>query len=225
VPEGQDLPERLDSVLDVLYAMFTEGHTANSGDALLRRDICEEAMRLGALLFRHPALAQSRVHALMALFHLHAARFETRADASGDLLLLAKHDRSEWDQGHIAAGVRHLARSTSGDAMTLYHLEAKLAACHTLARSWAETDWSRILELYDAIIAWTESPVVAPNRAIAVAEVAGALPRWARWRRPRDSRACVGMLLRSGAWGDAAAIGPVRRSTHPFRQGGGANGI
>ena len=175
VPEGQDLPERLDSVLDVLYAMFTEGHTAHSGDALLRRDICEEAMRLGALLLRHPALAQPGVHALMALFHLHAARFETRADAGGDLLLLAEQDRSEWDQGHIAAGVRHLARSASGDAMTLYHLEAELAACHTLARSWAETDWSRILELYDAIIARTESPVVALNRAIAVAEVAGAV--------------------------------------------------
>ena len=173
MPEGADLADRLDSVLDVLYAMFTEGHTAHSGDALLRRDICEEAMRLGALLLRHPALADPRVHALMALFHLHAARFDTRADAGGELLLLAEQDRSQWDQRHIAAGVRHLERSASGDAVTPYHLEAELAACHTLAPSWAETDWARIVELYEAVLARTGSPVVALNRAIAVAEVAG----------------------------------------------------
>ena len=175
IPEGPDLPERLDSVLDVLYAMFTEGHTAHAGDVLLRRDICEEAMRLGALLLRHPVLARPAVHALMALFHLHAARFETRADADGDLLLLAEQDRSQWDQGHIAAGMRHLERSASGDELTVYHLEAELAACHTLARSWEETDWRRIVKLYDEMLARCESPVVALNRAIAVAEVAGAL--------------------------------------------------
>jgi RNA polymerase sigma factor (sigma-70 family) len=175
MPEGADLPERLDSVLDVLYAMFTEGHTAHAGDALLRRDVCDEAMRLGSLLLRHPQLAQPAVHALMALFHLHAARFDTRADAGGDLLLLAEQDRTRWDQGHVAAGVRHLERSASGDELTLYHLEAELAACHTLAASWAATDWGRIVELYDAILARVESPVVALNRAIAVAEVSGAL--------------------------------------------------
>jgi RNA polymerase sigma-70 factor (ECF subfamily) len=109
----------------------------------------------------------------MALFHLHAARFETRADAGGELLLLAEQDRSQWDQRHIAAGVRHLERSASGDAVTPYHLEAELAACHTLAPSWAETDWARIVELYEAVLARTGSPVVALNRAIAVAEVAG----------------------------------------------------
>lgn len=174
MPEGADLPERLDSVLDVLYAMFTEGHTAHAGDALLRRDICEEAMRLGALLLRHRSLARPTVHALMALFHLHAARFETRADGAGELLLLADQDRSRWDREHIAAGVRHLEQSASGDDLTLYHLEAELAACHTLAPSWEETDWRRIIELYDAIIARVESPIVALNRAIAVAEVAGA---------------------------------------------------
>ena len=175
MPEGADLRERLDSVLDVLYAMFTEGHTAHAGDALLRRDICEEAMRLGALLIRHPALARPPVHALMALFHFQAARFDTRVDGGGDLLLLAEQDRSRWDRAHIAAGVRHLERSASGDERTLYHLEAELAACHTLAASWEETNWERIVELYDTILAKVESPVVALNRAIAVAEVSGAL--------------------------------------------------
>jgi RNA polymerase sigma factor (sigma-70 family) len=175
MPEGTELPERLDSVLDVLYAMFTEGHTAHAGDALLRRDICEEAMRLGALLLRHPVLARPDVHALMALFHLHAARFDTRVDADGELLLLAEQDRSRWDREHIAAGVKHLAWSASGEEITLYHLQAELAACHTLAPSWEQTNWRRIVELYDALLARIQSPVVALNRAVALAETAGAV--------------------------------------------------
>lgn len=213
MPEGADLPERLDSVLDVLYAMFTEGHTAHAGDALLRHDICEEAMRLGALLLRHPALARPTVHALMALFHLHAARFATRADGGGDLLLLADQDRSRWDRGHIAAGVRHLERSATGDEVTLYHLEAELAACHTLAPSWEETDWHRIIELYDAILARLESPIVALNRAIAVAEVAGplqalmalkALEGQSILRRYAPYEAAIGdMLRRLGRYDEA----------------------
>ena len=173
MPEGEFLSERLALVLEVLYAMFTEGHTAHAGDALVRRDICEEAMRLGALLLRHPSLAQPSVHALMALFHLHAARFETRADTEGSLLLLADQDRSQWDQAHIAAGVRHFERSAAGEELTRYHLESQLAACHTLASSWETTDWARIVKLYDALLDELPSPIVALNRAVAVAEVAG----------------------------------------------------
>jgi RNA polymerase sigma-70 factor (ECF subfamily) len=174
VPEGPELQERLESVLDVLYAMFTEGHTAHAGDSLLRRDICEEAMRLGALVLRHPALERPSVHALMALFHLHAARFDARTTDGGDVLLLAEQDRSRWDASHVAAGVRHLERAATGDELTIYHLEAELAACHTLASRWEATDWKRIVELYDAILAHTASPVVALNRAVAVGELSGA---------------------------------------------------
>jgi RNA polymerase sigma-70 factor (ECF subfamily) len=173
MPRGTELSERMESVLDVLYAMFTEGHTAHAGDALVRRDICEEAMRLGALLLRHPALARPSLHALMALFHLHAARFDTRVDGEGGLLLLAEQDRSCWDREHVAAGLRHLQRAATGDEVTRYHLEAELAACHTLAPSWEATNWGRIVELYDAILEMWQNPVVALNRAIAVAEVAG----------------------------------------------------
>lgn len=173
MPAGTELSERMESVLDVLYAMFTEGHTAHAGDALVRRAICEEAMRLGALLLRHPSLARPSLHALMALFHLHAARFDTRVDAEGGLLLLAEQDRSRWNREHVAAGVRHLQRAATGDEVTRYHVEAELAACHTLAPSWEETDWGRIVELYDAILEMGQNPVVALNRAIAVAEVAG----------------------------------------------------
>ena len=173
MPDRTQLPERLESVLEVLYAMFTEGHTAHSGDALLRRDICDEAMRLGALLLRHPPTARPDLHALMALFHLQAARFETRSDSEGQLLLLADQDRSRWDRAHMGAGLRHLERSAAGDDMTRYHIEAELAACHTLSPSWEETDWRRIVELYDRLVNVVQSPIVALNRAIAVAEVAG----------------------------------------------------
>jgi len=173
MPAGPELGERLESVLEVLYAMFTEGHTAHAGDALLRRDVCEEALRLGSLLLRHHDLARPAVHALMALFHLHAARFDTRVGSEGDLVLLAEQDRSCWDREHIAAGVRHLERSATGDELTRYHREAELAACHTLAPTWADTNWSRIVELYDELLKGTQSPVVALNRAVAVAEVAG----------------------------------------------------
>ena len=173
MPEEAGLAERLDSVLDVLYAMFTEGHTAHAGDALVRRDICEDAMRLGALLLRQPLLARPEVHALMALFHLNAARFDSRADSEGALLLLAEQDRSRWDRQHISAGVRHLERAAAGDQLTRYHLEAELAACHTLAPSWDATNWPRIVELYDQLLKLIDSPIVALNRAVAVAEVFG----------------------------------------------------
>ena len=173
VPDGSELGERLESVLEVLYAMFTEAHTAHAGDTLVRRDIGEDAMRLGALLLRDPALARPEVHALMALFHFTAARFDSRADAEGEPLLLAEQDRSQWDRQHMSAGLRHLERAAAGERLTRYHLEAELAACHTLAPSWEATNWKRIIELYDQLLTLVDSPIVALNRSIAVAEVAG----------------------------------------------------
>ena len=130
-------------------------------------------MRLGALLLRHPSVARPEAHALMALFHLHAARFDSRAGADGALLLLAEQDRSLWDREHMAAGLRHLERSAAGTRKTRYHLEAELAACHTLSPSWEATDWRRIVEIYDQLLEVMNSPIVALNKAIAVAEVAG----------------------------------------------------
>ena len=205
MPEGPHLPERLDSVLDVLYAMFTEGHTAHTGDALLRREICEEAMRLGALLLQHPSGQRPEVHALMALFHFHAARFDTRADDAGELLLLAEQDRSRWDREHMAAGLRHQERSAAGDRMTRYHVEAELAACHTLSPSWEATNWERIVGIYDRLIQIVDSPIVALNKAVAVAEVAGpaaglkeleALAGQSILRRYPPYDAAVGEMLR-----------------------------
>lgn len=215
VPEGPDLPERLDSVLDVLYAMFTEGHTAHAGDSLLRRDICEEAMRLGSLVLKHPALERPAVHALLALFHLHAARFDARTTDGGDVLLLAEQDRSRWDASHVAAGVRHLERAAAGDELTIYHLEAELAACHTLSPRWEGTDWKRIVQLYDAILKLTGSPVVALNRAVAVGELLGpaegllrleALAGELSLRRYPPYEAAMGEMLRRLGRGQDAVV-------------------
>jgi RNA polymerase sigma factor (sigma-70 family) len=215
MPEESQLGERLESVLEVLYAMFTEGHTAHAGDTLLRRDICEDAMRLGALLLRHPSLARPQVHALLALFHLSAARFDSRADAEGELLLLAEQDRSRWDRQHISAGVRHLERAAAGEELTRYHLEAELAACHTLAPSWEATDWRRIVGLYDRLDKLVDSPIVALNKAVAVAEVSGAaaglaileaLAGLSVLRRYPPYEAALGeMLRRLGRYEEAAA--------------------
>ncbi len=215
MPEGSQLPDRLESVLDVLYAMFTEGHAAHSGDALLRRDICDEAMRLGSLLLRNPSFARPEVHALMALFHLQAARFDTRADSEGEILLLAEQDRARWDNAHMSAGLRHLERSASGDQVTRYHIEAELAACHTLAPNWEATNWRRIVELYDTLESIVDSPIVALNKAIAVAEVAGAaagltaleaLTGQSVLRRYPPYEAALGeMLRRLGRFDEAAA--------------------
>lgn len=173
-PAGEEMRQRLDAVLDVLYLMFNEGHTAHEGEALMREDLCREALRLAELLAHDPQAASPRVHALAALFCFHAARFEARTDADGALVRLAEQDRARWDQQLLARGMMHLDRSAAGDELTTYHLEAEIAGCHTVARSHEATDWPRILRAYDQLLARTRSPVVAINRAVALREVRGA---------------------------------------------------
>jgi RNA polymerase sigma-70 factor (ECF subfamily) len=165
----RDLPAALDSVLEVLYAMFNEGYSTHRGEELVRRDICLEAIRLARLVAGHPALDTPKAHALAALLHLQGARLASRVDAEGNLLLLSEQDRSAWDRGMIAAGFRHLDRSARGDELSVYHLEAGIAAAHNAG----ETDWPEILRLYDLLLAAKPSPVVALNRAVALAMVEG----------------------------------------------------
>jgi RNA polymerase sigma-70 factor (ECF subfamily) len=173
VPEAAELPARLDSVLDVLYGLFNEGYGAHTGEDLIRHELCAEAIRLTALLAAHSAGDRPKVHALFALMLLQASRLPTRTDDRGDLLLLAEQDRTMWDRDMIAAGIRELARSGAGDELSEYHLQAGIAACHALALSYEETDWTRILASYDALLAMRPNPVVALNRTVALAMVAG----------------------------------------------------
>jgi RNA polymerase sigma-70 factor (ECF subfamily) len=173
IPEGEELTRRLDGVLRSLYLLFNEGYKASSGEKLVREEVCQEAIRLTTLLVHHAAGDQPRTHALLALMLLCAARLPTRVDADGNVLRLAEQDRTRWGQALIARGMFHLAQSAAGHAISEYHLQAGIAACHCAAPNFAATDWQRILELYDRLIEFDDSPVVALNRAVAVAEVNG----------------------------------------------------
>lgn len=173
VPAGPGLGERLESVRDALYLLFNEGYKASTGDALVRHDLCREAVRLTALLTRHPCGDEPRTHAMMALMLFNVARLETRSGEDGRLLLLADQDRSRWDRDLIRLGILHLSKSGVGNEATVLHYEAGIAASHCLAPDHASTNWSRILELYDGLVRLDSSPVVALNRAVAVARVAG----------------------------------------------------
>jgi RNA polymerase sigma factor (sigma-70 family) len=173
IPAGPDLKPRVDGVLHTLYLLFNEGYKASSGEHLIKEDLCQEAVRLATLLASHPAGDLPRTHALLALMLFNQARVPGRTDHAGNLVPLAEQNRSKWDRSMIALALTHLARSASGDAASVYHLEAAIAACHATAVE-GSTDWVRILELYDRLVAMDSSPVIALNRAVAVANVRGA---------------------------------------------------
>jgi RNA polymerase sigma factor (sigma-70 family) len=173
IPEGGELTRRLDGVLQSLYLLFNEGYKASSGDKLVREDVCEEAIRLTDLLAQHPAGNQPKTHALLALMLLNTARLPSRVNDDGTLLRLQEQDRSRWDRPMIVRGLFHLAQSAAGAEATEYHLQAGIAACHCAAKDYASTDWRQILGLYDRLVEFDDSPVVALNRAVALAEVHG----------------------------------------------------
>lgn len=173
VPHSGELVGRLDSVLEVLYLWFNEGYGAHEGTELVRTDLCDEAIRLARLLANHPATDRPTCHALLALMLLQAARFPTRIDGEGNLLLLRDQDRPQWDQRLVDLGLRHLERCAEGQEVGAYHLEAGIAACHATARSYEETDWWQIIDLYDHLYRVNPSPVVALNRAVARSRLLG----------------------------------------------------
>ncbi len=172
-PAGAELAARLDGVLATLYLLFNEGYKASRGEQLLREDLCHEAVRLAGLLVEHPVGDTPRAHALLALMLFNAARFPTRTDAQGDLLRLDAQDRSRWDRALIDRGLCHLVAAAQGDALTEYHVQAGIAACHCLAPDAASTDWTSILKHYDDLLRLNPSPIVALNRAVAVANLRG----------------------------------------------------
>ena len=173
IPPDNEMPARLNGVLQTLYLLFNEGYKASSGTRLVREDLCHEAIRLTTLLAAHPVGHQPRVNALAALMLLNGARLPARVDAVGDILRLEDQDRSRWDKTMIARGMFHLTQSASGDDISEYHLQAGIAAVHCTAENYESTDWPRILSLYDRLIEIDDSPVVALNRAVALAQVEG----------------------------------------------------
>lgn len=173
IPEGEDLAPRLNGVLATLYLLFNEGYKASSGDQLLREDLCREAIRLTALLVEHPVGRTPRAHALLALMLLTAARFPSRIDENGALLRLHDQDRSKWDQRLIDRGLKYLGEAARGSELSEYHLQAGIAAIHCTTPDYAATDWKQILRHYDELYRIKSSPIVALNRAVAVAHVHG----------------------------------------------------
>jgi RNA polymerase sigma-70 factor (ECF subfamily) len=172
VPPDHLLPERLDSVLAVLYLIFNEGYEASAGDSLVRRELCAEAVRLGRVLAELMP-DEGEALGLLALLLLHDARREARVGPAGELVLLEDQDRSRWDRAKIGEGVRLLDQAIRRSPPGPYRLQACIAALHAVAPTAAATDWRRILLLYDQLMEVVPSPVVALNRAVAVAMVDG----------------------------------------------------
>lgn len=168
VPRGEELTARIASVLEVIYLIFNEGYSATTGSDWMRLDLCEDALRLGRML---AALVpeEAEVHGLVALMELHLSRARARVGPSGEPVLLLDQDRSRWDRLLIQRGLAALARAEAlGRPPGPYTLQAAISACHARARVPEETDWPRIVALYDALVELTGSPVVELNRAVAV---------------------------------------------------------
>ncbi|AXK71305.1 RNA polymerase sigma factor [Lysobacter sp. TY2-98] len=200
VPRREELPERLDAVLQVLYLVFNEGYSATAGDDLVRPALCEDAMRLGRVLAGLMP-DEAEVHGLVALMELQASRLNARTDPDGNAILLADQDRGRWDRTLILHGLAELDRAVAlGGADGPYALQAAIAACHARAPSTEATDWARIAALYAQLSDVTASPVVELNRAVAESMAFGpehALPR-------------VDRLIEEGALGEYALLPAVR---------------
>ncbi len=173
MPSKGRLEQRLNSVLKVIYLMFSGGYAAHSGEDLIRVDVCLEALRLGRLV-ASSSMGAPRVDALVALMALQAARLPARTDATGDLVLLEEQDRSLWDDNLIALGFSYFDRSIAGDEISEWHVQAAIATTYASAACSAEINWASILEHYDQLMEMTNSPVVALNRAVVVMKVHGA---------------------------------------------------
>jgi RNA polymerase sigma-70 factor (ECF subfamily) len=190
LPQGSDLGARLESVLEVLYLLFSEGYSAHAGEDLIRQDLCGEALRLGRLVAQSPRLAPvPAAHALVALMAFQAARLPARVDRNGELVLLEEQDRARWDRKLVALGFAHFERSAEGPRMTVYHVQAAIAAVHAGAERTELTDWTRILSLYDDLVALNPSPVIRLNRAVALSRVAGAAAALAELQALEDEPA------------------------------------
>jgi RNA polymerase sigma factor (sigma-70 family) len=188
-PPLHDLRSRLPGVHAVLYLLFNEGYLSAQDAKPIRRDLCEEAIRLATLVAEHPVGAVPETFALLALMHLHAARLGARLDGEGELLLL-EEDRSRWDRARMQLGMQWLERAASGDVFSRYHAEAGIAAEHCLASSFRETRWEKIADLYAMLESIAPSPLHTMNRAVAVAE----------WRGPDAGLALLRDLTPPPSW-------------------------
>ena len=173
IADAADFTARLPAVQRALYLIFSEGYHGASAEAVVRSDLCHEAIRLTRLLAEHPLARIPSTHALLALMYLDAARLPARLDPSGNLNALYDQDRSRWDRSMIGHGRVWLERSAAGSELSRYHIEAAIADVHARAAHFDATNWSAIVSLYDALMRIAPSPIVALNRAIAIAQCSG----------------------------------------------------
>jgi RNA polymerase sigma factor (sigma-70 family) len=172
-PTNASLRARLASVLEMLHLLFTSGHSSLTDEHLIRRELCDEALRLAQNLASHEVGDRDETWALLAVFHLHLARFEARLQGEKSLLLLDEQDRTLWDRDQIELGFHCLYRAAEGGTVSSFHAEAAILAEHCSARSFAETRWDEIVMLYELWETLEPSPLVTLNRAIALAEWKG----------------------------------------------------
>ena len=199
-PRGDELRRRVDSILSVVYLIFNEGYTATSGDEWMRPALCEDALRLGRILVELLP-GESEVCSLLALMELQASRTAARRGRNGEAVLLLEQDRSLWDYSQIQRGIAALVRAQElGGGAGNYTLQAAIAACHARARTAEETDWERIVLLYDALLQISPSPVVALNRAVAVGFAHG----------PAAGLAALDSLVREPALADYHLLPGIR---------------
>jgi len=172
LPKGEERRERLASVLEVIYLIFNEGYAATSGADWMRAGLCEDALRL-ARMTAELAPEEAEAHGLAALLEIQASRSQARTGPDGEAILLSEQNRSRWNQLLIRRGLAAIARADRLGSPGPYAVQARIAACHATAATFAETDWSRIVELYDALLRILPTPVVALNRAVAVGMATG----------------------------------------------------
>jgi predicted RNA polymerase sigma factor len=169
VPQGDELPGRLDVVLKSLYLLFNEGYNSSQPDLLIRDDLCAEALRLCYLLSEHPHTNLSRTRALMALLCFQSSRLQARLDERKRIILLQNQDRSQWNRELIKRGFYYLDAATDNQEVTKYHFEAAIASIHAASCSFEQTDWNSIYHLYEVYYKLEPGPIVAMNKAIASA--------------------------------------------------------
>ena len=218
LPGAVELTARLDSVLEVIYLMFNEGYAAHVGEDLVRHDVCREALRLGRSVAASD-LGDPAADALVALMAFQASRIPARTNAAGEVVLLEDQDRTLWDRTLIAMGFTHLSRSAEGDRMTPYHVQAAIAAVHAAAPRAEDTDWPRMLGLYDDLMRLNPSPVVALNRAVALARVEGPAVALLEVRRLEREPTLEGYYLLPSVKGALLLeMGRTREAATAFRE-------
>lgn len=167
IPVGDELPARLEAVLKSIYLLFNEGYNSSHPNQLIRKDLCEEAIRLAQFLTQNKITRLPRTYALLALMHFQASRLDARLDGSGDIILLKDQDRRLWNRDLIRKGFDLLEQAAEPFETSVYHFEAAIASIHASSPSFAETDWKSIYHLYEMLYALQPSPVVGLNKAIA----------------------------------------------------------